>query len=108
MLMEREKKASTAISPGLAIPHIIIDGEHSLSILLTRCKDGITFSGTARPVHTVFVLVGTMDERDFHLHTLSTIAEIVQDSRFEKRWLRARSERALRTVVLGRTGKQQK
>lgn len=106
LLMEREKKMSTAISPGLAIPHIIVDGDHSFSILLARCKDGITFSEEARPVHTVFVLVGTMDERDFHLRALSTIAEIVQDSRFEKKWLRARSERALREVVLGRTGKQ--
>lgn len=100
LLMERERKASTAVSPGLAIPHIIIDGEHSLSILLARCKDGITFSGTERPVHAVFVLVGTTDERDFHLRVLANIAEIVQDSRFEKRWLRARNERALRDVVL--------
>lgn len=104
-LMEREEKASTAISQGLAIPHIIIDGEHSFSILLARCKEGITFPDAARPVRTVFVLVGTMDERDFHLRALSTIAEVVQDSRFEKRWLRARSERALRDVVLEMTGK---
>jgi Trk K+ transport system NAD-binding subunit/mannitol/fructose-specific phosphotransferase system IIA component (Ntr-type)/Kef-type K+ transport system membrane component KefB len=104
-LMEREKKASTAIGPGLAIPHIIIDGEHSFSILLARCKEGIAFPGAARPVHTVFVLAGTMDERDFHLQALSNIAEMVQDSRFEKRWLRARNERALREVVLQRTGK---
>jgi Trk K+ transport system NAD-binding subunit/mannitol/fructose-specific phosphotransferase system IIA component (Ntr-type)/Kef-type K+ transport system membrane component KefB len=105
-LMEREKKASTAISPGLAIPHIIIDGDHSFSILLARCRDGITFSETSRPVHAVFVLVGSMDERDFHLRALSTIAEIVQDTRFEKKWMRAKSERALRNVILGRTGRQ--
>ena len=103
--MEREKKASTAISQGLAIPHIIIDGKHLFSILLARCKNGITFPNAAGPVRTVFVLVGTMDERDFHLRALSTIAEIVQDSHFEKRWLRARSERALRNVVLGMRGK---
>lgn len=107
-LMARERKASTAISQGLAIPHIIIDGEHSFSIVLARCKDGITFPGVARPVRTVFVLVGTMDERDFHLRALSTIAEIVQDSRFEKRWLRARSERALRDVVLDARGKRRR
>jgi len=105
LLMEREKKMSTAISPGLAIPHIIIDGEHSFSILLARCKDGIIFSEASRPVHTVFVLVGTTDDRDFHLRALATIAEIVQDPRFERRWLRARSERALRDAVLGRPAK---
>jgi hypothetical protein len=47
-----------------------------------------------------------MDEREFHLRALSTIAEIVQDTRFEKKWMRARSESALRDVILGRTGKQ--
>ena len=106
LLMEREKKDSTAIGPGLAIPHIIIDGEKTFSILLARCRKGITFSESAPMVQAVFVLVGTRDERNFHLRALSTIAEIVQDPHFEKRWLRAKSEKALRDVVLLRMGKR--
>ena len=105
LLMAREKESSTAISSGLAIPHIIIDGEKTFSILLARCRKGITFSESAPMVQAVFVLVGTRDERNFHLRSLSTIAEIVQDPRFEKRWLRAKSEKALRDVVLLRMGK---
>ena len=106
LLMDREKEGSTAIGPGLAIPHIIIDGEQTFSILLARCRKGITFSESAPMVQAVFVLAGTRDERNFHLRALSTIAEIVQDPRFEKRWLRAKSEKALRDVVLLRMGKR--
>ncbi len=105
-LKEREKDGSSAITPGLAIPHIIIDGEQTFSILLARCKGGINFSEAAPMVQAVFVLVGTMDERNFHLRALSTIAEIVQDPHFEKKWLRARNEKALRDVILLRKGKR--
>lgn len=100
LLMDKEREGSTALSPGLAIPHIIIDGEQIFSILLARCKKGINFSESAPMVHAVFVLVGTRDERNFHLRALSTIAEIVQDPHFEKRWLRARGKKALRDAVL--------
>ena len=55
-------------------------------------------------VNAVFVLVGTRDERTFHLRVLSAIAEIVQDHNFERRWLRAKTKKALRKVVL--TGKR--
>jgi Trk K+ transport system NAD-binding subunit/mannitol/fructose-specific phosphotransferase system IIA component (Ntr-type) len=100
LLMEREKESSTAISPGLAIPHIIIDGEHPFRILMARCREGIRFSEAAPMVHAVFVLAGTRGERNFHLRALSAIAQIVQDPNFERRWLRARSQPALREVIL--------
>ena len=100
LLLNREKAGSTAITPGIAIPHIIIGGEHTFNILLARCREGINFSEKAPMVNAVFVLVGTKDERNFHLRALSNIAEIVQDHHFERRWLRAKNERALRNVVL--------
>ena len=100
LLMKREKESSTAISPGLAIPHIIIEGERTFCILLARFKQGITFSESDPLVHAAFVLVGTRDERNFHLRALSAIAQIVQDPQFERKWLRAKSDKALRNVIL--------
>lgn len=99
-LMDREKESSTAFRPTLALPHIIIEGEKKFSILLARCKQGIHFSELAPRVHAVFVLVGTKDERNYHLRALSAIAEIVQSSKFEKQWLKARDTEALREAVL--------
>jgi amino acid transporter len=103
MLLQREKESSTVIGPGLAIPHIIIEGKRTFSILLARCKEGVKFSKSAPKVHAIFVLVGTRDERNFHLRTLAAIAQIVQDPHFEKRWMRAKRKEALRdTVLLGK------
>ena len=44
--------------------------------------------------------VGTKDERQFHLRTLPAIAQIVQDSHFEERWMAVNNEERLRDIVL--------
>jgi APA family basic amino acid/polyamine antiporter len=100
LLSDREKESSTVLNSYLAIPHIVIEGEHTFDILLARCREGITFSETAPKVHAVFVLVGTRDERNFHLHALAAIAQIIHGPDFEKRWMAARNKEALRDVIL--------
>ncbi len=99
-LREREKESSTAITPEIAIPHIVIEGENRFAILLARCMEGIAFSETAPAVHAVFVLAGTRDERNFHLVSLAAIAQIVREPDFDERWMSARSREALRDIVL--------
>lgn len=99
-LLSRELESNTAISPDLAIPHIIIDGEGHFEILLARCREGIHFSEEAPAVKAVFVLAGTRDGRNFHLRCLSNIAQIVQDPHFVKRWVTAKNESALRDLIL--------
>ncbi len=100
LLMKREKESTTIITDGLAIPHIIIEGKGKFDILLARCRDGILFSEDTPKVHIVFVLVGTKDERNFHLRVLSAIAQIIQDYDFKKRWMAAKNEEALRDIIL--------
>ncbi len=100
LFLEREKESTTALTPFLAVPHIIVPGEHHFDILLARSKKGIKFSDQAPNVHAVFVLVGTKDERPFHLRALAAIAQIIQDSEFERKWLEARGTEELRDVVL--------
>jgi amino acid transporter len=100
LLMEREKDSSTIIAPGLAIPHIILPGEEKFEILLARCKDGIIFPPNPEPVHAMFVLAGTYDERNFHLKALMSIAKVVQKADFMKKWMKATSQEGLRDIVL--------
>ena len=107
LLVAREKESSTAITPGLAIPHIVIEGSRTFAILLARCRQGVRFSDAAPMVHAVFVLAGTKDERNFHLQALSAIAQIVQNPNFERLWLRAKNAQALREVVLRAERKRQ-
>ena len=100
LLHNREKQSSTVLSPHLAIPHIVIQGEKLFDIILARCREGIVFSEMHGKVQAVFVIVGTKDERRFHLQALSAIAQITQNPDFEKKWMSAKNENALRDIVL--------
>jgi mannitol/fructose-specific phosphotransferase system IIA component (Ntr-type) len=100
MFLQREMESSTVIRPGLAIPHIIIEGEHVFDLLIVRCKKGIVFSELHPPVTTSFILIGSMDERNYHLRALMNIAHIVQEADFDERWNKARNMEELRDVIL--------
>ena len=100
LLNEREETGSTVVRPGLAIPHIVVEGTGQFDVVLVRCREGIMFEEHKEPVHTVFVLVGSKDAREQHLRSLMAVAEIAQDPNFERRWLRARDEEELRQLVL--------
>ena len=100
LFVRREEESHTIIRPGLAIPHIIIEGRHKFSILLARAKQGVVFPGVSTPVQAIFVLVGTRDERNFHLRALAAIAQISQDKDFDKNWLSCRNSEELRDIVL--------
>jgi amino acid transporter/mannitol/fructose-specific phosphotransferase system IIA component (Ntr-type) len=103
LFIAREKESTTVLSPHLAIPHIILDGEAKFDILIARCRPGVRFPGLAGDVHAIFVLAGTRDERPFHLRSLAAIAQIVQDPHFEERWMKARRKDDLRdTILLGK------
>ena len=97
---EREEQSSTVLKPGLAIPHIVIPGEKCFHIIPVRCKKGINFPNVKEPVYTMFVLVGTLDERSYHLRALMAIANLVQESGFNERWMKARNVEELRDVIL--------
>lgn len=100
LLVDREKQSSTVLTASLAIPHIVVEGEQIFNILLARCKEGVVFSDLEPKVQAVFVIAGTADERNFHLYSLSAIAQIVQGPGFEKKWMTAKSKEALRDIVL--------
>ncbi len=100
LLLEREHESSTVIEPGFAIPHVVVDGEQIFELMLVRCKPGVIFSEVHEPVRTAFVLVGSKDERNFHLRALMTIAQIVRQPEFEKRWMAAVGIEQLRDVML--------
>ncbi|MBN1918923.1 MAG: amino acid permease [Verrucomicrobia bacterium] len=106
-LAERERQSSTVVRPGLSIPHVVIEGHNVFEVLLVRAREGITFPEADRPVTTAFVLVGSLDERNYHLRALMTIAHLVQEADFEKRWAQARNAEELRDVVLLSTRKRE-
>jgi len=100
LLDKREQESTTVLRQGLAIPHIVVPGSGVFDMIVVRCKQGITFSSSSSPVHIVFVLAGSLDERNFHLKTLMAIAQITQNPTFDEDWLAARNETTLRNIIL--------
>ncbi|MDA3925818.1 MAG: PTS sugar transporter subunit IIA [Kiritimatiellae bacterium] len=105
-LIEREQTSSTALTSFFAIPHIVIEGENMFDIIIMRSRKGIHFSDTCPNVHAIFFLVGTIDQRHYHLVALSAIAQIVQNPAFDKEWMSARDVSTLRTIL--RYGKRKR
>jgi amino acid transporter/mannitol/fructose-specific phosphotransferase system IIA component (Ntr-type) len=100
LLQRRETLSSTVIRPGLAIPHLIAEGLSPFQVLLIRSRAGVVFAEGEPPVHAVFVLAASPDERNFYLKALVAIAEIAQQADFDAKWNGAGSLEALREVVL--------
>lgn len=99
-LRRREEESSTLLRPSLAVPHVVVPGEERFDLLMARAARGVRWSDEAPEVKTVFLLAGTRDERNFHLRALAAIAQIVQETDFERRWLAAKNDQGLRDVVL--------
>jgi APA family basic amino acid/polyamine antiporter len=104
LLSERERETSTVLSPTLAVPHVVMERSpeqpETFDILLARCRDGIRFSDNAPRIRTVFVIVGSRSQRNFYLRVLSAIAQVVQNPDFDRKWMAARNDQALRDIVL--------
>ena len=99
-LAERELETSTALTPTLAVPHVVVPGTGRFELLVARCRPGVRFSSSAPAVETVFVLLGSEDQRTFHLQALMAIAQIAQQPDFRQRWLRAADADDLRDLLL--------
>ncbi len=103
-LNQREDDSETLVYPGVAvphaIPHVIIDGEDLFDIVLVRDRDGIIWNSDGTKVHTAFCLIGSKDQRDFHLKALMSIAQILQSPSFIEDWENAETPEELRTVML--------
>jgi len=104
--LHREAEGGTVVQPGFAIPHIVLEGENKFDILLVRAREGIDFPHAPDPVRVLFFLVGSPDERNYHLRALMAIAQIAQEKDFEKRWLAARDTEAIRNLILLSTRKR--
>ena len=99
-LQEREGESSTAISPMVAIPHIIVDRKNCFKLFLLKSEEGVDFGNTYDEVKAIFVLAGSRDQRHRHLKTLAAIAQLVQHRKFDTTWQKARTEEQLRDVLL--------
>lgn len=100
LFKNRQEYCNTAISPFIAIPHIIIEGSGHIFLMLIRCREGIKFTSKENSVKAVIAFIGTKEDRAFHLKTLAAIATLIHQDDFEEKWLNAENIHYLRDMVL--------
>ncbi len=97
---ERERESSTAITEFTAIPHIIIEDIQKFHMVVIRCREGIKFNEKKTNIKAVFMFISSKNLHKTHLKILASIASLIKEEGFEKRWVEAKNEDYLRDIVL--------
>ena len=86
----------------------LIKGREKLDIVLVRTKKGLIISKDINPIYCFFIIVASEDQQNFYWHTLMWVAQIAEQEDFQDNWLKAKSEKDLRTVFLNAWKKREK
>jgi len=86
----REKKMSTGIGCGLAVPHAKVDFVDKMCIIAATVKNGIDFSAIdLEPVYLLFLIVSPTNTTGPHIRALSAISRIMADAEIRKSLIEA-------------------
>lgn len=99
LLCDKEKRYSSVLGDNIAIPHVIVEGEKIFDVVIVRNKEGVVFEENKK-INVIFVLIGSRDERNFHLKALSAIAQVVNGKDFYKKWMEAKNPQVLKDIVM--------
>ncbi len=78
-IFEREEVSSTGIGKGVAVPHAKIETNKGFGITIGISKSGIEYDASdAQPVHVLFMIAATDQERKAYLQLLATVANLLK------------------------------
>jgi PTS system fructose-specific IIC component len=99
-LLNREKKASTAIGKGIAIPHVRTMQVRDFVIGFARSKGGYEFDSLDKePVHLFFISAAPPYDDALYLKVFKALAELLHSDSFREELLNANSEyEIIRTI----------
>jgi nitrogen PTS system EIIA component len=82
-LDDRERTMSTGIGNAVGVPHILVEGIHSLHAYVITLKEPIPFDAVDRkPVCVVIGLFGDPARPNLSLGALATLGRILREERF--------------------------
>lgn len=90
--INRERKASTAIGNGIAIPHVRTMQAKEFIIGFARSVEGIDFgSPDSQPVHLFFIMAAPPYDDNLYLKVFKALAESLQYETFRKELMEAQA-----------------
>ncbi len=87
-LTERERKGSTGIGKGIALPHASLQFLEQTRVLLTSFPEGIDFDAVDdKPVYLVFMILGPPENRNILLQLLAKISRLCKHEELREKIL---------------------
>ncbi len=87
-VVKREKRGSTGIGHGVAVPHVKAAGMPSVIVAVGLSDRGVEFNALDRqPVHAIFLLVSPEERPEEHIAAMETIVGSLGKDQF-RRFLR--------------------
>jgi len=101
-LYERERKGSTGIGGGVAIPHARCEEARELMLAVGLSPEGIEFEAADdEPVYLVFLLIAPPDKPGQAVEALADIGILVQIPNLHDKLLGATSAEELLSIIKG-------
>ncbi len=95
-ILEREKKQSTGVGMGLAVPHAKTPVVKKLHVAFAGHREGIDFdSADGENAHLFFVLVSPRDVSGPHIKALAGISRLVKHEELRNALLACRNEKSV-------------
>jgi PTS system nitrogen regulatory IIA component len=103
-LIERERKGSTGVGAGVAVPHARVEGLTRLRGIFMRLETPIDFGAVDdQPVDLVFVLLAPADAKTEHLQALARISRALRKPELREQLRQARTQDALHALLVADT-----
>ncbi len=98
----REKKATTGIGQGVALPHIRSMQAKSLMMAFARSRTGYDFDSLdGEPTHLFFVMAAPPYDDNLYLKVFKTLAEMLQYDSFRQELMAAESPGEIIRAIRG-------
>ncbi|MBN2363225.1 PTS sugar transporter subunit IIA [candidate division WOR-3 bacterium] len=102
-LTDREKKGSTAIGKGIALPHARLSGLKRSYIVIARLKKGISFNGIdEKLVKLVVLIISPEDKPEEYLENLSGIASVLHREETINNLMKAKDPASVISTIISR------
>ena len=101
-LLDRERKMSTGLQHGIAIPHGKSDTVDELVACIALKKDGIDFQSLDGEKSTIFICTLSPANRSGpHVQFLAEVSQLLKEPESRERILNARSRQEVLEVIVG-------
>ncbi|MBE0432108.1 PTS sugar transporter subunit IIA [candidate division WOR-3 bacterium] len=85
-LLEREKKGSTGVGDGIALPHTVIPGIEKPVVITILLRKAIDFNAIdGKPVRILFFVLASEQQRDDYLKILARLATVLHHEDVKRR-----------------------